>query len=123
MSDGDLFRHCEGLAVSFCAMKYDLTGLVVLVLLSMASLTAAQTEKPSGIKAEYLDDFSVTCKHLDQLSQATPADKYSWRPGAGVRSVSEVYVHIAKGNFLLLSLTGVRLPRLGTKRSSSANRS
>jgi hypothetical protein len=76
----------------------------------MASLMAAQTEKPSGIKAEYLDDFSVTCKHLDQLSQATPADKYSWRPGPGVRSVSEVYVHIANGNFLLLSLTGVKLP-------------
>jgi uncharacterized damage-inducible protein DinB len=39
-----------------------------------------------------------------------PANKYSWRPGAGVRSVSEVYVHIANGNFLLLSLTGVKPP-------------
>jgi uncharacterized damage-inducible protein DinB len=48
--------------------------------------------------------------HLDQLSQAIPANKYAWRPGAGVRSASEVYVHIANGNFLLLSLTGVKLP-------------
>src|ERR1700746_4160267 len=39
-----------------------------------------------------------------------PAHKYGWRPAAGVRSVSEVYVHIANGNFLLLSLTGVKLP-------------
>jgi len=80
------------------------------VLLLIPSLTAAQGEKSGSLKTEYLDDFAVTCKHLDQLSQAMPADKYSWRPGPGVRSVSEVYVHIASGNFLLLSLTGMKLP-------------
>ena len=28
------------------------------------------------------------------LAKAIPADKYSWRPGTGVRSVSEVLMHI-----------------------------
>jgi hypothetical protein len=82
---------------------------VVLGLLA-TSLSAAQGQNASSLKNEYLDDFVETCKHLDQLLQAVPANKYGWRPGAGVRSVSEVYVHIANGNFLLLSLTGVKLP-------------
>ncbi len=91
-------------------MKKAWTRRVVVLLFLLPSLSAWQGQKASGLKTEYLDDFAVTCKHLDQLSQATPADKYSWRPAPGVRSVSEVYVHIASGNFLLLSLTGVKLP-------------
>jgi len=81
-----------------------------LFLLLAVLLSAAQGQNASSLKTEYLGDFAETCKHLDQLSQATPANKYAWRPAAGVRSVSEVYVHIANGNFLLLSLTGVKLP-------------
>jgi len=96
----------EGMLYHFRAMKTALILHAVVVLFLTVSLTAAQ----GGLKTEYLNDFETTCKHLDQLSQATPADKYSWRPAPGVRSVSEVYVHIASGNFLLLSFTGVKLP-------------
>ncbi len=67
-------------------------------------------QETGGFNAEYLDDFGQTSQHLVQLAEAMPADKYGWRPGTGVRSVSEVYVHIATGNFLLLALTGVKLP-------------
>lgn len=28
-----------------------------------------------------------------------PAEKYSWRPGEGVRSVGEVYTHIVAANY------------------------
>src|SRR5215472_15754022 len=93
----------------FAAMKNILIRHALFLLLA-ASLSAAQGKNASSLKTEYLDDFAETCKHLDQLSQAIPANKYAWRPGAGVRSVSEVYVHIANGNFLLLSLTGMKLP-------------
>jgi len=44
------------------------------------------------------------------LAEATPEDKFAWRPAAGVRSTSEVYMHIAIANFWLLSNTGVKLP-------------
>jgi uncharacterized damage-inducible protein DinB len=91
-------------------MKKAWTRPAVVLLFLAHSLSAWQGQKAGGLKTEYLDDFAATCKHLDQLSQATPADKYNWRPGPGVRSVSEVYVHIASGNFLLLSLAGVKLP-------------
>jgi len=45
-----------------------------------------------------------------ELADAIPAAKYSWRPGPGVRSVSEVYMHIAMANFYLLSVTGPKMP-------------
>jgi uncharacterized damage-inducible protein DinB len=35
------------------------------------------------------------------LAEAIPADKYGWRPGEGVRSVSEVFMHIASSNYAL----------------------
>jgi hypothetical protein len=36
--------------------------------------------------------------------------KYSWRPAPGVRSTSEVYMHIAIANFSLLRVTGPKMP-------------
>jgi uncharacterized damage-inducible protein DinB len=39
-----------------------------------------------------------------------PQEKYSWRPAPGIRSVSEVYVHVAGGNFLLPSFMGAKVP-------------
>ena len=38
------------------------------------------------------------------LAKAVPEEKYSWRPGPGVRSVGEVFVHVATANQLLLKL-------------------
>jgi len=43
-----------------------------------------------------------------ELAKAIPAGKYDWRPGPGVRSVSEVFMHIAAGNSLLLGQAGVK---------------
>jgi uncharacterized damage-inducible protein DinB len=47
---------------------------------------------------------------LVALAEATPADKFSWRPAAGVRSTSEVYMHIVDANFYLLNVTGPKMP-------------
>jgi uncharacterized damage-inducible protein DinB len=38
------------------------------------------------------------------LAKTVPADKYSWRPGPGVRSFGEVFLHIAYGNRLMLGI-------------------
>ena len=44
------------------------------------------------------------------LADAFPAEKFAWRPGPGVRSTSEVLMHIAMATFYLLSLTGPHMP-------------
>ena len=41
---------------------------------------------------------------LMQLAEAMPEESYSWTPGEGVRSVGEVYVHVAQSNYYMLSL-------------------
>ena len=37
-------------------------------------------------------------RQIIALAEAIPAEKYAWRPGPGVRSVSEVLMHTASGN-------------------------
>jgi uncharacterized damage-inducible protein DinB len=49
-------------------------------------------------------------KKLVALAEATPQEKYAWRPGPGVRSVSEVYMHIAFGNYFIPSFLGAKMP-------------
>lgn len=49
-------------------------------------------------------------QQLIALAEATPENKFAWRPAAGVRSTSEVYMHIVDANFYLLSATGPKMP-------------
>lgn len=61
---------------------------------------------PTGLRADYMAEVDDVGKKLIDLAQAMPAEKYGWRPGPGVRSVGEVFVHVAQGNSMLPSLLG-----------------
>jgi uncharacterized damage-inducible protein DinB len=78
--------------------------LMVLVL----ALAAAAQQVPEGIGQGWQGEFDHSSKQLLQLAEATPADKFTWRPAPGVRSVSEVYMHIALGNHFLLGQAGIK---------------
>src|SRR5277367_2349983 len=39
-----------------------------------------------------------------QLAKAVPEEKYSWRPGPGVRTMQQVFLHIAYANHLILNI-------------------
>lgn len=73
------------------------------------ALNSAAQVAPTGrgFRAEYLAELSVSEDHLLRLAEAIPANKYSWRPAAGVRSVSEVLLHIAGSNFNLPRVLGL----------------
>ncbi len=91
-------------------MLRDLLYLAFLVLIA-ASSTLAQNEKyPEGIWQGYDGEWLHVSQQLIALAEATPADKFSWRPAPGVRSTSEVYMHIVEANFYLLSVTGPKMP-------------
>jgi len=64
----------------------------------------------SGFRAEILGQISFVEQRIEDLAAAMPDDKYSWRPGEGVRSVSEVYAHIAGANYLFMTFLGVKPP-------------
>ena len=69
--------------------------LLLFLLLTSATLHA-QNE---GLWEGYDGEWSHVSRELIALAEATPADKFSWRPAPGVRSTSEVYMHIAIANF------------------------
>ncbi len=82
---------------------------LLLFILLTSSTVRAQNE---GLWEGYDGEWSHVSRELIALAEATPADKFSWRPAPGVRSTSEVYMHIAIANFYLLSVTGAKEPDL-----------
>ena len=83
--------------------------LFVLLLLFAARPMLAQTA-PEGIWQGYDGEWRHVSAQLLALAEATPEEKFSWRPAPGVRSTSEVYMHIAIANFGLLAFTGPKVP-------------
>ena len=68
---------------------------------------AAEPKKPAGsFQQDFMLSFDDAEGKVLNLAKAMPAGEYSWRPGPGVRSVGEVYMHIAGGNRLLLMFAG-----------------
>ena len=63
-----------------------------------------------GVWQGYDGEWRHVSNQLIALAEATPEKNFAWRPAAGVRSTSEVYMHIAQANFYLLSVTGPKMP-------------
>ena len=91
--------------VMFCALVAPIAALAQ----GAASAPAAPAAPPSGFRADFLADWDDLAKKAVSLAEAIPAEKYSWRP-PGARSVSEIYMHIASGNFGFMRLLGVQPP-------------
>jgi len=70
----------------------------------------ARVDPLEGLWQGYDGAWGHVSRQLVALAEAIPADKYSWRPASGVRSVREVFMHIAMANFWLLSITGTPMP-------------
>jgi DinB family protein len=46
------------------------------------------------LRNSYLNDLDTLHARFIALANAIPADKYSWRPSAEVRTISEVFMHV-----------------------------
>jgi uncharacterized damage-inducible protein DinB len=84
--------------------------VTVVLLLIMTAPGVYGQSAPKGIWQGYDGEWMHVSEQLIALAEATPADKFSWRPAPGVRSTSEVYMHIVLANFYLLSITGPKMP-------------
>lgn len=89
-------------------------AIVVLFMFVAASVWGQQTgsaAKPAGtFLGEFLWQLDDVEKKAVSLAEAMPMEKYGWRPAEGVRSVSEVFVHIAVSNYMIPSLVGAKVP-------------
>lgn len=63
-----------------------------------------------GVKAEFFRQFEDAATKLTRLAEAIPAENYGWRPMDGVRSVSEVFMHVASGCYGFARGLGTPVP-------------
>jgi uncharacterized damage-inducible protein DinB len=75
---------------------------------------AAEGKPKQAAGTDFTGDLAANLTHVGKqlvsLAEATPADKFSWRPTDEVRRMSEVYMHVAAANVLLPSLLGAAPP-------------
>jgi len=89
--------------------------LFLLAVGSALALTAAPTfaqdaDANAGWTTDMVADLQRVGDRLAQLAEAVPAEKYSWRPADGVRTISEVYMHVCGPNILLPAALGAAPP-------------
>ncbi|PYT26361.1 MAG: damage-inducible protein DinB [Acidobacteria bacterium] len=90
--------------IRFTALALAVLGFA---LLPANAQHTADSAKPAGaFQQDFLLPFEEAESKVLNLAKAIPAERYSWRPAPGVRSVGEVYMHIAGGNRLLLMFAG-----------------
>lgn len=87
-----------------------LYSVVALALLLLARPVSLQADHHTGFKADLLTQIDDVQKQILSLEDAVPQEKYTWRPAEGVRSISEAYLHIAFGNYIILKLAGYDPP-------------
>lgn len=63
-----------------------------------------------GFRGEFLWELDIAERQMTALLEAIPAEKFEWRPEEKARSISEIFVHVAAGNFMLLDALGVIPP-------------
>ena len=80
----------------------------IVVLLLLFAPAAAQTRE--GLMGDLLKDIGDVENKVLGLAKAMPDSAWAWRPGDGVRSTGEVFLHIAADNYFLPALLGIPTP-------------
>jgi uncharacterized damage-inducible protein DinB len=76
----------------------------------MLTAAASACLNAADYREECLKRISVLEKKFVDLSERVPSDKYAWRPSAGVRSISEVFLHVAGVNLAITRVFGTPPP-------------
>ena len=98
-------------------MKRFVLALFVFVPMCVTPYLTAQanpykegTPGVSGYRSEVLSEVIVQEDKFTRLAEAIPAEKYTWRPAADVRSFAEVFLHVSAANYNLYKLMGTPPP-------------
>lgn len=94
-------------------MRAALVAAVVAIALPAA--TEAQNGAPasdgSAVRRVMMDHFNSSMEKFIALAEATPADRFDWKPQKDAMPVGQVYGHVARYNYgYLRSSMGVSMP-------------
>lgn len=86
------------------SMRRWLPVLVVLLLLPAAASAQGAATDAAGtaeaVRAELMGQFEVAMRKFVALAEAMPAESYEWGPSEEVMPVGQVYMHVARYNYL-----------------------
>ena len=82
-------------------------GIAAAALLVTAS-AGAQAPARSGLMGDLMKDVSDLQGKMVGLAKTVPVAKYDWRPGMGVRSIGEVFLHVSGDNYVMPWGVGVQ---------------
>lgn len=94
-------------------MTRRLSLLFLSILLSLPAFAQEEAKAAAAggsVRDEILAQIADAEEKLTALAEAMPAEKLAWRPGEKVRSVGEVFMHVAGGNYFLPTFWGVKVP-------------
>lgn len=92
-------------------MKRTLASLALPLFFVLAVFPSGRVSAQTApVVADLMKDVDDVQKKLVGLANAMPEGKYGWRPAAGVRSVGEVFLHVASDNYLLPEMFGTKAP-------------
>jgi uncharacterized damage-inducible protein DinB len=101
-------------------MKRALSAICLFLITAGAANIAAQLQQVhpfrdgtpgvTGYRSEVLSLVLIQENEFLRLAEAFPAEKYSWRPGPGVKSVAEVFLHVSAANYNMYKLVGALPP-------------
>ncbi len=78
--------------------------------LSIVLFAVAAFGQTGTVPSYMLEQVNGLEKNFVRLAEAIPDEKYVWRPAEGVRSVSEVLLHVAGANYGFPAAIGVPVP-------------
>jgi uncharacterized damage-inducible protein DinB len=85
--------------------------LALATVLLLAAVPASAGEAVQGIRAELVQILGFGEARALKLLAALPQEKLSWRPAEGVRSASELFMHVALSPFFIGTMVGVERPK------------
>jgi uncharacterized damage-inducible protein DinB len=101
-------------------MKRILSALCFFLLAAATLPAAAQLQQVhpfrdgtpgvTGYRSEVLALVMIQENEFLRLAEAFPAEKYTWRPAPGVKSVAEVFLHVSAANYNMYKLVGAPFP-------------
>ncbi len=65
----------------------------------MGAAPAVAQSAATDYRDEFMHHFRQSTRKIMSLAEAMPEDLYTWSPEQGVRSVGQVYMHIARYNY------------------------
>lgn len=91
-------------------MRRDRRRVFLVLVLPLAACAAEAQSDSAAITADLVQTVGMAESKVTGLAEAMPAELYGWRPAEGVRSVGDVFMHVAADNYYLPALLGVSPP-------------